>query len=69
MPTGKPKIGVFYRLASAAINPPICISAKKYGEKYFLSLFQIKRLLAKKLICGVRFKRRLFIPDSPPPDN
>lgn len=67
MPRGTPKTGVFYKLAAAAVNPPICIPAKKYGEKYFLSLNQIKRLLAKRIICGVRFKRRLFIADSPPP--
>ena len=68
MPKGKPKIEVFYRTAGTAINPPICIPAKKYCEKYFLSLFQVKRLLAKKIICGVKFKRRLYIADIPP-DN
>ncbi len=66
MPHGKPKIGVFYKSAGASVDPAICIPAKKYGEKYFLSLNQIKRLLAKKMICGVRFKRRLFIADIPP---
>ena len=64
MPKGKPKIEVFYRTADTAINPPICIPAKKYC----LSLFQVKRLLAKKIICGVKFKRRLYIADIPP-DN
>jgi hypothetical protein len=66
MPRGKPKIGVVYRIAAAAVDPPLCIPAKKYAEKYFLSLKQIKRLLAKKIICGIRFRRRLFIHDSPP---
>jgi len=66
MPTGKPKIGVFYKSAGAAINPPVCIPAKKYGEKYFLSLAQIKSLLAKNCICAIKFKRRLFIADIPP---
>jgi len=66
MPKGTPKIGVFYISAGSAVNPANCIPAKKYGEKYFLSLNQIKRLLAKKIICGVKFKRRLFIADSPP---
>ena len=66
MPHGKPKIGVFYRSAAAAIDPAVCIPAKKYGEKYFLSLNQIKRLLAKKMICAVKFKRRLYIADTPP---
>jgi hypothetical protein len=104
MPTGKPKIGVVYRSAGAAVDPPVCIPAKAYEKKYsgdglryvplhiamlgskravstpyvevsgclgaitgFVSLFQIKRLLAKNLLCGVRFKRRLFIEDVPPP--
>lgn len=69
MPTGKPKIVYFYRLASAAIDPPTCIPVKKYQEKYFLSIKQVRRLLAKKIICGVRFKRRMYIADSPPPDD
>jgi hypothetical protein len=68
MPTGKPKIVFFYGTASAALRPPTCISLKKYQEKYFLSRKQIKRLLAKKLICAVRFKRRLYIADSAPRD-
>jgi hypothetical protein len=58
----------FYRLASAPENPPTCISIKKYGEKYFLSRYQIKRLLAKKIICGVRLKGHIFVADTPP-DN
>jgi len=66
---GKPKIGVFYKLAGAAVNPEICIPAKKYAEKYFLSLSQIKRLLAKNLLCAIRFKRRLFIVAAPPPED
>jgi len=69
MPRGKPKIGVIYKSAAAAIDPLICIPAKKYGKKYFLSLDQIKRLLAKKMICAVKFKRRLFIADTPPPED
>lgn len=66
MPTGKPKIGVFYKSAGAAVNPPICIPIKKYGEKYFLSRSQMTSLLAKKYICAIKFKRRLFIADIPP---
>ncbi|MEG4964187.1 MULTISPECIES: hypothetical protein [unclassified Microcoleus] len=67
MPTGKPKVGVVYRSAGAPVDPPKCIPAKAYERKYFVSLSQIKRLLAKKLLCGVRYKRRLFIEDVPPP--
>jgi hypothetical protein len=67
MPTGKPKIGVVYHSAGAPVDPPKCIPAKAYERKYFVSLSQIKRLLAKKLLCGVRFKRRLFVEDVPPP--
>ncbi|MEG4962142.1 MULTISPECIES: hypothetical protein [unclassified Microcoleus] len=67
MPTGKPKIGVVYRSAGRPLDPPRCIPAKAYEKKYFVSRFQIKRLLAKKLLCGVQFKRRLFIEDVPPP--
>jgi len=67
MPTGKPKVGVVYNSAGAAVNPPVCIPAKAYERKYFVSLFQIKRLLAKNLLCGVRYKRRLFVEDVPPP--
>jgi hypothetical protein len=67
MPTGKPKVGVAYHSAGAAIDPPKCIPAKKYQEKYFISLSQLKRLLARKLLCGVRYKRRLFVEDVPPP--
>ena len=67
MPTGKPKVGVLYHSAGAAVDPPVCISAKAYERKYFVSLSQIKRLLAKNLLCGVRFKRRLFVEDVPPP--
>jgi hypothetical protein len=67
MPTGKPKIGVTYHSAGASVNPPKCIPAKAYERKYFVSLSQIKRLLAKNLLCGVRFKRRLFVEDVPPP--
>jgi len=63
---GKPKIGIFYLTASAAMNPDNCIPVKKYREKYFLTLPQIKRMLAKKTICGIRFKRRLYIADHPP---
>jgi hypothetical protein len=66
MPTGKPKIGIFYKSAGAAINPPVCIPAKKYAKKYFLSLAQIKKLLANNSICAIKFKRRLFIADIPP---
>ena len=69
MPTGKPKIGVGYRSAGAVVDPPVCIPVKKYQEKYFISLSQVKRLLAKKLLCGVRYKRRLFVEDVPPPDS
>jgi len=67
MPTGKPRVGVVYQSAGAAFDPPKCIPAKAYCEKYFISLSQLKRLLAKKLLCGVRFKRRLFVEDVPPP--
>jgi len=67
MPTGKPKIGVVYKSAGAPVDPPKCIPAKAYERKYFVSLNQIKRLLAKKLLCGVRYKRQLFIEDVPPP--
>jgi len=67
MPTGKPKIGVAYHSAGKPLDPPKCIPAKAYERKYFVSLSQIKRLLAKKLLCGVRFKRRLFVEDVPPP--
>lgn len=67
MPTGKPKIGVVYHSAGKPVDPPKCIPAKVYERKYFVSLSQIKRLLAKKLLCGVRYKRRLFIEDVPPP--
>jgi hypothetical protein len=67
MPKGKPKVGVFYNSAGAAINPPACISAKTYQSKYFVSLSQIKRLLAKNMLCGLRYKRRLFVEDVPPP--
>ncbi|MEG4048489.1 hypothetical protein [Microcoleus sp. Pol17_C1] len=67
MPTGKPKVGVVYKSAGAPVDPPKCIPAKAYERKYFVSLSQIKRLLAKKLLCGVRYKRRLFIEDVPPP--
>jgi hypothetical protein len=67
MPTGKPKIGVVYHSAGKPIDPPKCIPAKAYERKYLVSLSQIKRLLAKKLLCGVRFKRRLFVEDVPPP--
>ena len=67
MPTEKPKVGVIYHSAGAPVDPPKCISAKAYERKYFVSLSQIKRLLAKKLLCGVRYKRRLFVEDVPPP--
>jgi len=66
MPRGKPKIGVIYKSAGAAVEPAICIPVKKYSEKYFLSLDQIKRLLAKKNLCAVKFKRRLYVADIPP---
>jgi hypothetical protein len=33
MPTGKPAIGVFYKSAGKAVDPPVCIPVKKY--KYF----------------------------------
>jgi hypothetical protein len=69
MPTGKPRVGVVYKSTGAAVDPPKCIPAKAYEKKYFISLSQIKRLLAKKLLCGLRFKRRLFIEDVPPPDH
>jgi hypothetical protein len=69
MPIGKPKVGVFYKSAGKAVDPPLCISAKAYQEKYFISLSQLKRLLANKLLCGVRYKRRLFVEDVPPPDQ
>jgi hypothetical protein len=52
MPTGKPKVGVVYKSAGAPVDPPKCIPAKAYERKYFVSLSQIKRLLAKKLLCG-----------------
>jgi len=68
MPTGKPKIGVVYRSAAAHVDPPACIPAKTYEKKYFVSRFQIKRLLAKKLLCGLQIKGRLFVEDVPPPD-
>lgn len=63
---GKPKIGVVYASAGMPINPPVCLPARIYAKKYFLSLKQIKLLLAKKQICGVKFRRRLFIADIPP---
>lgn len=63
---GKPKIGVIYASAGAPTDPPKCLPARIYAKKYFLSLKQIKSLLAKKEICGVKFKRRLFIADIPP---
>jgi hypothetical protein len=66
MPTGKSKAGIFYKGAGAAVNPPKCIPIKKYTEKYFVSRFQVKRLLAKKLLCDVWYKRQLFIEDVPP---
>lgn len=56
----------FYRSAATAVNPPKCIPIKKYGEKYFLSRYQIKRLLAKKLICAIRLKGHVFVADIPP---
>lgn len=62
----KKNIGIFYRSSGAPINPPICISVKKYAEKYFLSRYQIKRLLAKKILCAVKFKGHLFITDISP---
>ena len=55
MPTGKPKIGVGYRSADAVVDPPVCLPVKKYQEKYFISLSQVKRLL--------------FVEDVPPPDS
>ncbi|MEG4320178.1 MULTISPECIES: hypothetical protein [unclassified Microcoleus] len=67
MPTGKPKIGVVYCSAGAPVDPPACIPAKVYERKYFVSRFQIKRLLAKELLRGMQFKRRLFVEDVPPP--
>ncbi|MEG3902063.1 hypothetical protein QUB19_07815 [Microcoleus sp. B4-C5] len=67
MPTGKPQAGIFYKSAATAVDPPKCIPMKKYTEKYFVSRFQVKRLLAKKLLCAVWCKRQLFIEDIPPP--
>jgi hypothetical protein len=66
MPTGKPKIGVVYHSAAKPLDPPKCIPAKAYERKYFVSLSQIKRLLAKKLLCALTVKRRLFVEDVPP---
>ncbi len=66
MSIGKPKIGIFYRSAAAPANPLFCIPIQKYAEKYFMSRYQIKKLLAKKTICGVRFKKRLYIADISP---
>lgn len=59
----------FYLSAATHKDPPKCIPIKKYGEKYFLSRYQVKRLLAKKMICGIRLKGHIFVADIPPPDN
>ncbi|TAE15473.1 MAG: hypothetical protein EAZ94_04245 [Oscillatoriales cyanobacterium] len=56
----------FYAGAGAQANPPSCISLRNYCAKYFLSKPQVLRLLKKKELCAVSFKKKLFIVDQLP---
>lgn len=56
----------FYAGAGTQVDPPSCISLRNYCAKYFLSKSQVLRLLKKKELCAVSFKKKLFISDEPP---
>ena len=56
--------GSYYRLAADIRDPPVCIPVRDYCLKYFLTRYQVIRLLSQKLLCGVSRKNRLFVEDK-----
>lgn len=57
--------GTTYASAGMQVNPSSCIPLKQYCSKYFLSKFQVLRLLKNRELCAVSFKKKLYILDQP----
>lgn len=45
----------------------IAIPAKAYRAKYFVSRAQLLRLVRRRAVMQIRYKRQIFIYDQPPP--
>ena len=55
-----------YLSAGHPSEPIPCIDLDSYAAKYFLSRWQILRLVRKRQLKGVAYKHKFFVEDLPP---
>lgn len=58
--------GTFYQSAGHPTEPMRCISIKDYCNKYFVTRDMVKTMLKNKELCGVTYKKKLFVTDIAP---